>query len=150
MKIRNPETGQMEEVYVKAVGSQVLNKKNNSTENTYSCDYINKVTDSKFKVLWTNPSPQSNFNSQNVTLSSNDYDYLIFNYRNNESDGMSVIVKKGQNAKLIYNAYDSGQLLYERTAKYVNDTTYQFLDAKFNGAVRNWLCVPIEIIAVKL
>lgn len=109
-----------------------------------------EINQSSFKKVWLNQNPTLNFNSQNITLSSSDYDYLIFNYRNNENDGASVIVKKGQNAKLTYIVYDSGLFLYERTAKYVNDTTYQFLDAKFNGAVRNWLCVPVEILGIKI
>jgi len=133
-----------------SITDKILNTNSNSTENTYSCDYINNITKNKVNVLWTNPSPANNFEVQTINLSDSDYDYLIINFRNNDKDGESTIVKKGQNAKLAYVVYDSGFHLFERTAKYVDDTTYQFLDGKQNGTAKNWLCVPIEIIAVKL
>lgn len=43
MKYKDPITGEFKSIGVKAIGQQALNSNSNSTENTYSCDYINKL-----------------------------------------------------------------------------------------------------------
>lgn len=91
MKIRKAFQGTIPE-------NKILDTYSESNTDTYSCNYINQP---KMKVLWTNPSPDLKFNEQTITLSSSDYDYLIFVYKlyytytKNMGQHSSVFVPKG-------------------------------------------------------
>ncbi len=56
--------------------SETINTFSNSKKDTYSCDYLNK------KILWTNPNPTNDFDSQTVELldNINNYKYLIIEF----------------------------------------------------------------------
>lgn len=89
------------------VQAEVVNDYSTSQENAYSCDYVNKAFGGT--ILWTNPNPSSNFNSQNITLNSDDYDCIeiIFILTN-------------------FTGYDyrksSGKIIYEQGKKILIDT----------------------------
>ena len=59
---------------------QVVNSNSDSTTNTYSCDYANKAFGGT--ILWTNPSPTSDFAAQDVNVNISSYDCIkiIYNY----------------------------------------------------------------------
>lgn len=116
----------------------------------YGHIWLNGKEISKFQTLWTNPNPTSNFANQQIWLSSSDYDYLLINFVAGSDFGDSIIIKKGQNGRLVHITYGSTVYVYNRNMTYVSDGSYQFSDATYNGETRNWLNIPIEIIGIKL
>lgn len=99
----------------------------------------------KAKKLWENTDISANFPARTITLSSDDYDYLLINY----TSGGSTIIKKGQTTDLTFVYYDNGFYLMTRNCAYVSDTSYAFNNATLNGGERNWLIKPIEIWGIK-
>lgn len=98
------------------------------------------------KLLWSNPSPTSAFAAQNITLASDDYDFLMVYVSSNITwitklyD--SFIVKKGNGAYLVIADF-------RRSVRYVSDTSLSVLDATASGTTNNNTCVPIAIYGFK-
>lgn len=120
------------------------------------------ISASNIKVLlWTNPNPTVPFAAQTITLSSSDYDYLMFILKDHKTVNRcySVIVKKGQGANFLtftnftYNPYNYNQI---RTADYVSDTSYSISENKrcstdnSDIGTSNDRNYPIEIIGIKV
>jgi len=139
------EQGKIATSYEPYIDKKIYTKNDNGVYEDFY-DEKNK----QLKVLWTNPSPTSNFDAQTITLSSSYYDYLLINFVASSNFGGSTIIKKGQDGQLTFITYDSGNYSYRRKATYVSDTSYTIGDAYLNDGVRNWLVVPIEIIGIKL
>ena len=76
----------------RVLASTVVNAYNESTENAYSCDYSNKAFGGK--ILWTNESPTSNFASQDMNLSSSDYDCYEIIYKLDKSSSQTFSTGK--------------------------------------------------------
>lgn len=77
------------------------------------------------KKLWENENPTGDFNTQNITLSSDDYDYLIFFWKQgkNVSRLDSTMILKGYGAYLnMASDYPIGSNNY-KVASYVRDVT---------------------------
>lgn len=103
--------------------------------------------------LWENPSPTSSFASQNITLSSADYDLLLIIYRwSTTSDtNLSVIAKKGQSfAMIIPTNGGSTARNYERYATYTDETHYAIDNCSYTGGTTsNNNAIPIAVYGIK-
>lgn len=128
----------------------IKNTKNNSTIDTYSCDYSNKAFGGK--ILWTNPNPTSNFGAQTIQLSSTDYDVLEIFYvtikASTNQQVKSIRSIKGYNAILdYYDGYSSKGAL--RTVS-INGNQVTFSNSFYNsGTGSQNYCVPIYIVGYK-
>ena len=109
-----------------------------------------------WKKLWENPNPNASMTSQDIILSSGDYDLLliVYHYLSVVSAYESFICPKGLTA-LIEGTDISNQSVYSRNLNYVNDTK---LTAS-SGYVRNtaggasnqndMYAIPITIYGIK-
>lgn len=137
-----------------ATQAQVVNNKNNSQLNAYSCDYVNNLAG---KILWTNENPTISFSSQTVTLSSSDYDFIEIIYKtatNATECYSSGKLLKGYGTKL-FDCYAGAQYTYGRSRDmvYVSDTSLTFDDGKRstygNAGTDNNMIIPLYIIGYK-
>ena len=103
--------------------------------------------------LWTNPSPTSSFASQNITLSSSDYDFLLFVVRvgSGSNRQFSAITSKGSGVIM---SYTVDNYMRSRLVEYTNDTKYAVADAvsSTGGATaqtNNNACIPVAIYGIK-
>lgn len=119
----------------------------NKTIKAYIDDTIKK------RLLWTNSNPNSSFASQNVKLSSNDYQFLLIIYYNWTTDKLeqSVVIEKGSNGILPSVVYSNSIYVGFRSLTYVNETTLNFSDTTamhFGGSnteVLNGHAIPVKI-----
>lgn len=114
-------------------------------------------------VLWTNPNPNARFNTQSITLSSDDYNYLEIYYYDWTVDGVAwkdvkcVKTLKGHNTVLeAIISYDGKAYIGTRRTRYVNDTSLQvdscyalINENTFSNITSNAWCVPIKIVGYK-
>lgn len=109
--------------------------------------------------LWENPDPTSAFAAQNITLSSDDYDFLLFlskNYYGGAEYDLNTIVRKGTDAMVYYaNAQNNGILVARRYIARTNDTVYSAQDAyteqgsATSPTLNNQFIIPIAIYGIK-
>ena len=107
--------------------------------------------------LWENPNPTSSFASQNITLSSDDYDMLLLVYRRSYVDSYSScsIALKGNSLFMDQaNASSVGANALSRTCAYLSSTSYSFSDAVAASGttaftVNNDLLIPVAIYGIK-
>ena len=116
------------------------------------------------KVLWTNPNPNTAFDSQTVELSDGNYDYLLFIYSfrlmsNADPIQQSVIVDKNAKSTALNYYSPSTDLTYHaggtsRNVTINNSTSITFSDnihannATTKAVVSNGLGIPIQIIGL--
>ena len=110
-------------------------------------------------TLWTNPDPTNSFGAQNITLNSNDYDYLeVYYYAYLGSKTMqSMKIEKGVNFEL-HTVFSNASNVHwgARTVAYINDTELAIriaygVSSNNTGvvaSVSDWM-VPIKIIGYK-
>lgn len=98
--------------------------------------------------LWENSSPTSDFVAQNITLSSSDYDFLLWTYQYNSSNNktMSQICQKGSGTNM---SYVVGGNSRSRMADRTSDTVFSVYDASSAGVVDNSVCIPLTIYGIK-
>ena len=124
----------------------------------------NNITESTTPtVLWTNPNPNNNFSSKQITLSSEDYDFLEIYYYEWSGDSYSwkdlkcVKTIKGYNTVLeaIISSNAKGYI-GTRRVRYTNATTLQvdtcyslILDSAFQTTSVDAFCVPVKILGYK-
>lgn len=102
--------------------------------------------------LWENDSPTSAFAAQQITLNSNDYDFLLWVFRNyaTENYGINVVVERGQNAYADMTWAESSVIKgRQRTASYVSDTTYSVSQGSQMGSQNNSALIPQVIYGIK-
>ena len=136
----------------------------NTTDKTSVVNAINEViTNSDPVTLWTNPSPNNNFAATQVTLSSEDYNYLEIYYYDWGVDSVSwkdlkcARVLKGYNTVLeTLISYNSKAYIGTRRVRYKNATTLQIDDCyalinenTFSSITNNVWCLPIKILGYK-
>lgn len=158
-----------------AVNTITYANKVNLNENSGIAE-INKITDANMNeiksvvnnnatelsnlqgsILWTNPNPSASVNSgATATLSSSNYDYLIwiycFNNTNlaNTSIHKSSICLKGNSVIMNIIGAASGSSA-RRVATRVSDTQYTFGDGyDSNNNVSGTVCIPLYAIGCKL
>jgi len=143
------------------------NTRNNKVNILTQINSALSIANSKVKisVLWTNNAPTSDFSSQYIELSSNDYDYLIFlnmciagtnySYRGLQSS----IVPKGNNVSMnniFYNDNANVMVYSTRLGTYTNDTKYYISNTIFtstdqpsNPRVDNQFTIPYMVLGIK-
>lgn len=103
--------------------------------------------------LWENPSPTTEFASQDITLSSDDYDFLLIlsRYKNNSPRiADSIILPKGSNVFTSFaDTVGTTAANIYRSITRVSDTSYTISDAYLNGAVSNVMLIPVTIYGLK-
>ena len=100
-------------------------------------------------LLWENPNTTQSFASQNITLNSADYDFLlaIFAFSNTyASYQFSTIVSKGKD---IVASFGSANVTYYRQCQYISNTEYNVDNAKKGTSTDNTVCIPIAIYGIK-
>lgn len=100
-------------------------------------------------LLWTNPSPTSNFNAQTVSLDLSDYDYVLIESKRGLNDTVKSIslAQKGTYANIAANTNTSmsgAQYPCGRTV-YASNTGVQFSNGLAYGAQVNYVCIPTRI-----
>lgn len=136
----------------------------NTVENKVIKEYIDNNTNSlKPTLLWTNPNPNSQFSSSQITLSSGDYDFLEIYYYDWAVDSISwkdvkcVKTLKGYHTVLeAIISYDGKAYMGTRRARYVNNTSLQvdncyalINENTFSSIQNNAWCVPLKIYGYK-
>lgn len=111
----------------------------------------------KAKILWTNPNPTSDFaSSQDIILSSDDYDVLEFYFRSDVSGNRTEVVKllKGYSCQIsmfsasIATRRWNRKLVYSSNTKYISENAYQLEQGQTTTA-HNEYCVPLYVIGYK-
>lgn len=138
----------------------VVNAYSESESNAYSCDYANKAFGGK--ILWTNSSPASSFASQNITLSSDDYDmfeiiYFLTNYTgyDNRISTGKLPYEQGKKALISTLDYDgnSGVVTYRRNITMTSKTQFSVSNCEKNwnigSSTTNTYAIPLYIIGYK-
>lgn len=106
----------------------------------------------KGKVLWENPRPTSEMSiNTTITLSSDDYDILIWNFDLNVNVDphyyVTNISLKGQNVRLVGVAQSNNAY---RNINRISDTEYRALEGYLDADVQNRRAVPIKVIGYKI
>lgn len=115
-------------------------------------------------ILWTNSSPSSSFSSQNITLSSSDYDILEFVFRYSASNDTKMFFLKtinghGTEVSCIINynvGVNQATSIPWRQATYIDDTHYNISDCYERNtnetttpSISNNRLIPIYVIGYK-
>lgn len=115
----------------------------------------NISTETKGKILWVNPNPTNTMGEgTNITLSSDDYDMLIwiFCYNNtatNVTIQSGIACLKGNSCLMSLVGYSTGTTV-RRRLDYVNDTTYSAKNGMTSaGGSGASYCIPLYAIGYK-
>lgn len=121
---------------------------------------IDDLNEYKPKVLWTNSNPTSDFSSQTINLSSNDYDMLVIICQLFTGDGVSgrkylTGGLKGSSITLdVAGDYAGNIANFERTMARQSDTAYNVGGCSIKTATgtvtSNSFAYPVKIIGIKL
>lgn len=112
-----------------------------------------------FKLLWSNPNPTSAFAAQNITLASDEYDFLLWIMKSWSTGSVqsSTIITKGSNGYLNVSIADSSKIIIvrRRAVTYVDNRTYS-IEAGYGAnttdntyTTDNNICVPIAVYGIK-
>lgn len=112
-----------------------------------------------FKLLWSNPNPTSAFAAQNITLASDEYDYLLWivkTWSSNDTQ-ISSIIMKGYNGCISTSLADSNKIIMvrRRDITYVDNRTYYVKAGWTSNTVDNEFitdnnaCVPLFVYGIK-
>ena len=122
------------------------------------------TTDSNYQlgtVLWENPNPTQSFTEQDITLSSDDYDYLLVEFAVDAASETvtmdSCVILKGYGGKLVSNnLWANAGYAASRGIKYNNTTSYTVYHchtvtefSPFTYERNDVINVPIKIIGIK-
>jgi hypothetical protein len=111
-----------------------------------------------FVKLWENTNPTAAFTAQNITLASDDYDFLLWIYGTASTNPKgSVIAPKGTGSVLLSSGLTNsthGVTNVQRTAVYVSDTEYSVSAGTLGRpsgtySEDNTVCKPIAIYGFK-
>ena len=131
--------------------ASVVNQTNNSTEDSYSCNYANQHFGGI--LLWTNPNPTSSMAANTeINLSSSDYNILEIYYKAEENKVQSTRIIKGYDTRLSSCYYSSNIFGLYRNLTRVSDTKYQAGNCYYGGngvTTDNSLCIPLYIVGYK-
>lgn len=143
--------------------NQVKTSNTTSNTDTYSCTFINNALNNKqnkITTLWTNSNPATAFAQQTITLSSSDYDILIFICQLFSGDGASgrkyiTGTFKGNNVTLsVPGNYAGNACVFERDASRTSDTKYGIggCTVRYGTTTvsENSFAIPYKVIGIKL
>ena len=106
-------------------------------------------------ILWTNPSPTSSFTTQNIALSSSDYDILeiIFKSANNQTNCSSFKILKGLGGLMISTSINfTSNNIYIRGLTRNSDTSYTVSSGYTLGTSKvqnDAVCIPVYVVGYK-
>lgn len=106
----------------------------------------------RMSLLWSNPSPSESFATQDVTLSSGDYDLLltVFDILAPYGDMKSCITRKGDIIWLDGVDVATQKHTYGRYTSAQTDTVLTFTGGYYDGTASNKACIPVAIYGIKL
>lgn len=118
-----------------------------------NADLLSNITGT---ILWTNPNPTSDFSSQTITLSSDDYDVLEFFY-GYDTSGVRVVSErtiKGNGVQFDVYSTVVPTRAWRRRTEFVSNTSYSVGNCtrmEYNQTAynENGYCVPIYIVGYK-
>ena len=145
MKALNPSTGNLEEVYVKAIDGMPV-----GTE----VDFDGQVNDiptgweQVSEVLWTNSAPSSNFNAQTIQLDLTNYDKIEIIYRYNKENLNTYKKVEGQIGYLSTMEWLGGATILSRNFT-VNTTGVVFSSGYSGSSISEQSLIPYQIIGYK-
>ena len=133
------------------VNGLVKTEQSTTDEETYSCNYINKI---KGKILWTNENPSNSFLPQTVDLDLSNYDYYSITYKEQNNNNYALNTGKipvGYGTKLIrYFAFTSGRNVDYENGKLKFNEGYYFANySKPAKTTENAYCIPLHIVVYK-
>lgn len=101
-------------------------------------------------ILWENQSPSSGFTSQNITLSSSDYDLLEIYTKQAKGNlrAQSTRIPKGYDG-MLYTEYDDGTIA-RRLATRVSDTQYTIGSVQSTAGYNDDNVIPIYVVGYKI
>lgn len=126
------------------------NDNNISTLQTNVSGLQTTVSGLEGTVLWTNPNPNNSFASQNITLSSADYDILEIYVKQATANLriQSTKLLKGYDG-MLYTEFDTG-LIARRLATRVSDTVYTIGNVQSTAEyTNNTNIIPLYVIGYK-
>ena len=108
------------------------------------------------KILWTNPDPNVPFDTQTITLSSDDYDCYEVLYKTSNTSNNCVNtgkIPKGTGTSLVNISGLSSSPIRTRTINYISDTSIEvrplYIGASSTSDTDNRYCIPYMIIGYK-
>lgn len=135
--------------------TEMSDRSRNTVENNVIKQYVDNSIISR-KLLWTNPNPTSTFNSQSITLSSDDYDVLEWFYRSDVNGNRTASSRCLKGSSVQFDMFSLGIATrrWGRRADYVSDTQYTVGNASVfeqgqSQQTINEQCVPLYVIGYK-
>ena len=105
------------------IRNQIGNLSNlETTDKSSLVNAVNEIKKKELKKLWENKNPKNAISSQTITLSSDDYDYLIFFYYDDIGENYSMSRQSIKGSGTVLNHSFSGSLTnISRAVDYKND-----------------------------
>lgn len=159
MKARNPNTGNFEKLYVKALDSMPVGTEVDFNGQASDIPVGWEEVDSNANILWTNSNPTNSFGSQNITIVNKDYDmvevvYALLNQNNyayRKSTGR-IPYEQGKKIQAEIIDYDGniGLVVYRRLITMTSKTEFAITDSDklwiTGGETDNTRCIPLLVI----
>lgn len=111
------------------------------------------------KPLWINPDPEADFDEQNITFASGDYDLLLWIIRYSHDANayeFSVIIEKGKGGlfETVVTTANEYITVHQRIARYISDTEYKIFagSGQNSGSSRstsNAYNIPVKVYGIK-
>lgn len=135
--------------------NEIKNVVNNNDDALTNTNVV--LSNIKGTVLWTNPNPTSDFSSQTITLSSDDYDVLEFFYGYDTSGGRVVSERTIKGNGVQFDVYSTvvPTRAWRRRAEFVSNTSYSIgnctrMEYNQTSYNENGFCVPLYVIGYKI
>lgn len=123
----------------------VVNVTNDSTEDTYSCDYVNNALEQKGEVLWTNIYDYNGFPSTQTGVSWGEYKWFkVFYYLDNH---LSNIRSQTVNIGDVLSISESSGALTRQIG--ISSSLLYIHSGYYNGSQNNSAIIPSHIIGYK-
>lgn len=109
------------------------------------------IASENLKLLWENPDPTASFTSQTITLSSDNYDFLLVTAvcsTTNGAEASPLILKKNSKGILNYATATSPAAASNRTITCTSDSQLSVDSAWNAGSVVNTELVPIAVYGI--
>lgn len=109
---------------------------------------------SNMELIWTNPSPTSNFGAQTLSLDLSAYKYLVIYSRFSTSDDQSAykvncLLEKGDDVTQYIVSLDWQQHICNSRKATFNDNGVTFANGNVNSTANSAVCIPLYIYGIK-
>lgn len=129
----------------------INNSYSTSQTTGYTSYYVNNNFEKKGTILWTNSSPTNDFASQNITLSSGDYDVLKIFFKRTKTENILLSNETIKGNSMVTITINQSSKLRSRRINYTNETTLAVADAyDENGSnIENSALIPLYVVGYK-